>query len=147
MLDVTRFLATFCCGVFFGAALYISLVQHPAALETGKEFAVRFFRPMYRRATVLQATLAIVACVSGMVSWVGGAGHLWLGSAILIGTIVPFTLIVIKPVNDALLQTGDSALEVGSLLKRWGSLHWVRTIASALAFLLCLIAFMSRAQV
>ena len=74
MLDVTRFLATFCCGVFFGAALYISLVQHPAALETGKEFAVRFFRPMYRRATVLQATLAIVACVSGMVSWVGGAG-------------------------------------------------------------------------
>lgn len=147
MVEATKLISTFSCGVFFGAALYISLVQHPAALETGNEFAVRFFRPMYRRAALLQATLAIVACVSGMVSWVGGAGHLWLGSAILIGTIVPFTLIVIKPVNDALLHNGDAALEVGSLLKRWGSLHWARTIASALAFLLCLIAFMSRAQV
>ena len=146
MVEITKLISTFSCGVFFGAALYISLVQHPAALETGNEFAVRFFRPMYRRAAVLQATLAIVACLNGIVSWVGGAGDLWLSSAILIGTIVPFTLIVIKPVNDALLHNGDAALEPGSLLKRWGSLHWARTIASALAFLLCLIAFMSRAQ-
>jgi len=75
MVEATKLISTFSCGVFFGAALYISLVQHPAALETGNEFAVRFFRPMYRRAALLQATLAIVACVSGMVSWVGGAGH------------------------------------------------------------------------
>jgi hypothetical protein len=31
MLEVSKLLTTFCCGVFFGAALYISLVQHPAA--------------------------------------------------------------------------------------------------------------------
>lgn len=115
MVEATKLISTFSCGVFFGAALYISLVQHPAALETGNEFAVRFFRPMYRRAALLQATLAIVACVSGMVSWVGGAGHLWLGSAILIGTIVPFTLIVIKPVNDALRSQWRCC--VGSLVR------------------------------
>jgi len=53
MLGLTKLLAIYCCGVFFGAALYISLVQHPAVLETGADFAARFFRPMYRRAAVL----------------------------------------------------------------------------------------------
>ena len=57
MLEVTKILAIFCCGVFFGAALYISLVQHPAALETGNDFAARFFPLMYRRAAILQANL------------------------------------------------------------------------------------------
>ena len=31
------FIATFCCGVFFGAAVYISLVQHPAAGQSREE--------------------------------------------------------------------------------------------------------------
>jgi len=41
---MSKLLATFCGDVFFRAALYISLVQHPAALETGQDFAVRFFQ-------------------------------------------------------------------------------------------------------
>ena len=144
MLEVTKLLATFCCGVFFGAALYISLVQHPAALETGNEFAARFFRPMYRRAGGLQASLALVGCASASMAWLSGAGELWLAAAVLIGSVVPFTLIVIKPVNDALLQ--NRASEVAALFTRWGYLHWARTTASGLAFLLCLIGDDSRAQ-
>ena len=50
----------------------------------------------------------------------------------LIGAVVPFTLIVIMPTNHRLLATD---LELGSaetraLLKRWGSLHAVRTLLS-----------------
>ncbi len=146
MLEVTKLLATFCCGVFFGAALYISLVQHPAALEIGDEFAARFFRPMYRRAARLQASLALVGCASASVAWLSGAGALWLAAAVLIGSVVPFTLIVIKPVNDALLQNRDAASEVAVLFTRWGYLHWARTVASGLAFLLCLIGYDVRAQ-
>jgi Domain of unknown function (DUF1772) len=147
MLEVTKLLATCCCGVFFGAALYISLVQHPAALETGNEFAARYFRPMYRRAAGLQASLALVGCVSAIVAWLSGAGELWFAVAVLIGSVVPFTLIVIKPVNDALLQNRVAASEVAALLTRWGYLHWARTVASGLAFLLCLIGFNLRTQV
>ena len=146
MLEVTKLLATFCCGVFFGAALYISLVQHPAALETGNEFAARFFRPMYRRAAGLQASSAMVGCANASVAWLSGAGELWLAAAVLIGSVVPFTLIVIKPVNDALLQNRDAASEVAALFTRWGYLHWARTVVSGLAFLLCLIGYDLRAQ-
>ena len=140
MLEVTKLLATFCCGVFFGAALYISLVQHPAALEMGNEFAARFFRPMYRRAAGLQASLALVGCASAIWGWLSGAGVRWLAVAVVIGSVIPFTLIVIKPVNDALLQNRNAAMEVAALLTRWGYLHWARTVASGLAFLLCLVA-------
>ena len=140
MLEAAKLLATFCCGVFFGAALYVSLVEHPAAVETGNDFARRFFRPMYQRAAVLQASLALVGFASALVAWVSGAGPQWLIAAILIGSPVPFTLIVIKPVNDALLQDRDGVLEVSALLTRWGHLHWARTVVSGLAFLICLMA-------
>ena len=139
MLQVTRLLATFCCGVFFGAALYISLVQHPAALETGNEFAARFFGPMYRRAAGLQASLALVGCASAIWGWLSGAGALWLAVAVVIGSVIPFTLMVIKPVNDALLQNRNAASEIAALLTRRGYLHWARTVASGLAFLLYLV--------
>jgi len=147
MLGVTTLVATFCCSVFFGAALYISLVQHPAALETGTEFAARFFGPMYRRAAWLQASLALVGCAAAIAAWLGGAGCLWLAVGVLIGSVVPFTLIVIQPVNDLVRQGGSAPLELGMLLIRWGYLHWVRTVVSGLAFLLCLIGYNLRTQV
>src|SRR5919108_2129754 len=123
MIAPIKLFATLCCGVFFGAALYVSVVQHPATLEMGYDFAARFFRPMYRRAALLQASLAVIGCGTAIAAWLGGAGHLWLAAAVLIGSVVPFTLIVIKPVNDALFQRHELApAELGALLVRWGYL-------------------------
>jgi Anthrone oxygenase len=146
MLEVIKLVATLCCGVFFGAALYVSLVQHPAMLETGNHFAMRFFPPMYGRAAIVQASLAVVGCIAGVLAWLSGAGRWWLVAAVLLGSVVPFTLVVIRPVNDALLQGGDiAAIEVDALLVRWGYLHWARTVASGLAFVTCLVAMVRRA--
>ena len=139
-------LAIFCSGVFFGAALYTSLVQHPAALETGNDFAARFFPAMYGRAAALQASLALIGCAAAIAAWLGGAGRLWLAAAVLLGSVVPFTLVIIKPVNDALLQGGNvSPVELGVLLVRWGYLHWARTVASGLSFVMCLIGIVRQA--
>ncbi|HEU4344613.1 MAG TPA: DUF1772 domain-containing protein [Candidatus Binatia bacterium] len=141
MFECTKLLATACCGVFFGAALYISLVQHPAMLEAGSDFSARFFAPMYGRAAVMQAGLAVVGCAAAITAWLMGAGRLWLAAAVLFGSVLPFTLLVIKPVNDVLLEARDvSTPELGALLIRWGHLHWARTVASGLAFVTCLIA-------
>jgi len=142
MREVTKLLATICCGVFFGAALYISLVQHPATLETGTDFALRFFPPMYGRAAIMQASLAVVGCAAAVGAWLSGAGRWWLVAAVFLGSVVPFTLVVLMPVNDALFQGGNfSSVEVGALLIRWGYLHWARTVASGLAFISCLAGF------
>jgi len=55
--------------------------------------------------------------------------------ALLIGMVVPFTLIVIKPTNDRLLAAGRdlASADTRALLERWGRLHAVRSLFSALS--------------
>lgn len=57
-------IATVCAGLFAGAAIYINLVEHPARLEGGTAAALAQWRPSYRRATIMQASLAVVGSVS-----------------------------------------------------------------------------------
>jgi uncharacterized membrane protein len=137
---VAEIIGTFCCAVFFGAAAYISLVQQPAALETGSDFAVRFFAPMYRRASLMQASLAILGAVAAVVAYFFGAGRSWLLAAVLISSVIPFTLLIVEPVNDQIRALDPSAERAIELLTRWGRLHWVRTAISGAAFVLCLAA-------
>ena len=97
-------IATVCAGMFAGAAIYINAVEHPARLSCGNEIALRQFAPSYHRATVMQASLAVIGCLSGLWSaWL--LGDVWIGlAAVLLGAVVPFTLIVILPTNKQLLD-------------------------------------------
>ncbi len=140
---VTELLATFCCAVFFGAAASISLVQQPAALETGSDFAVRFFAPMYGRASIMQASLAIVGSIASVVAYFLGAGQAWLVTAVLIASVVPFTLLIIEPLNEQIKVLDPAAERAVELLLRWGRLHWFRTVASGAAFVICLLAILN----
>lgn len=134
-------LAIFGCGTFFGASVYISLVQHPASLEAGGSVAGRLFPPMYRRAAAMQIVLAVAGSVAGLAVWVLSGGVLWLVGALLLISVVPITLLFIKPINDVLLSSSNNpeALETQALLKRWGSKHWIRTAVSGAAFLIYLV--------
>jgi hypothetical protein len=55
---LVQFLTVLSCCVFAGAAMYITLVEHPAQMECTTELAATEFRPSYRRAAVMQASLA-----------------------------------------------------------------------------------------
>jgi hypothetical protein len=100
---MAEFVSIFSGGTFFGAALYITLVQHPATLEAGIPFANRFFSPMYRRASVLQVGLAVAGTLGSLFARWQGAGLAWLGSSVLLFAVIPFTVFVIMPVNHRLL--------------------------------------------
>ena len=41
-----EFVSTYCTGLFAGAALYVTLVEHPARLECGTALAVLSSRPV-----------------------------------------------------------------------------------------------------
>jgi hypothetical protein len=140
MRQIAEFVAVLTSSLFTGAAVYLSLVEHPARMECGAEIAATEFPPSYRRATVLQATLAAVGLVSSIAAWLAGASLLWAIAGMLLGSVIPFTLIVILPTNKQLLSpTLDRrSAEAARLLARWGRLHSVRTILSALALLLFL---------
>jgi uncharacterized membrane protein len=137
-------LATLCAGLFAGAAIYISFVEHPARLECGTELAATEFGPSYRRAALMQASLAAVGFVAAIVAWVQGRGLVVLIGGLLLGVAIPFTLLVINPTTKRLLDPGlqRGSDEAALLLTRWGRLHAARSVASALAFalLLCQLA-------
>ena len=88
--------------------------------------------PSYRRATWLQAPLALLSFVCGAALWLLGAGVGWLAAAVLVGLVVPFTFGVIMPTNHKLLAPGRdlTSTETRELLVRWGQLHAVRTALS-----------------
>jgi hypothetical protein len=135
-LRVLEFLATLFAGIFAGAALYITVAEHPARLSCDTRTAISQWAPSYTRATLMQAPLAVLSLLSGFLAWFFGAGALWLCAAVLIGLVVPFTLVVIMPTNQRLLENDrDRASEqTRLLLVRWGTLHAVRTWLSLAAF-------------
>ena len=129
--------ATLAAALFAGAAIYINLVEHPARLACGTELAAQQFGPSYKRATVMQVSLALVATLAGLGNWLSGAGAPWLAGALLIFAVIPFTLIVILPTNNKLRDLGrdKGSDETRRLLERWGRLHSVRSLLSLAATL------------
>ena len=51
-------LATGCAGLFAGAAIYVTFVEHPARMAEGSAIAVREFGPSYNRGKIMQAAWA-----------------------------------------------------------------------------------------
>ena len=130
--------AVLCTGLFAGAAVYITLVEHPARLECGMAVAVAEFGPSYRRAAVMQATLAAVGCLAGIAAWAQGRGVPMLVAGVLLGAAIPFTLLVVLPTNKRLLDPAldRQSADAAALMARWGHLHAVRSVASTVAFVL-----------
>jgi len=135
-------LAILTTALFTGAAVYVTLVEHPARLSCPAEVALAQWRPSYRRATVMQASLAVLGTLLGIAAGITSAGAIWIVAAFVLSAVVPFTLFVMWPVNK---QLEDPALDPASadahnLLIRWGRLHAVRTAISLAALLLMLFA-------
>jgi len=111
-------------------------------MSFGPHTATTVFGPSYKRAAVMQAGLALVATVASVGAWLLGAELLWLVGAVLIFSVIPFTLVVIAPTNKKLL---DPALDRESRLARkllytWGWLHAIRSVLGLIASLMFLSA-------
>jgi hypothetical protein len=66
----------------------------------------------------------------------------WVGlGALLLGAVVPFTLVVILPTNKQLLNPSldPSDTTTTELLTRWGRLRAVRSVLSSIALVLFLV--------
>lgn len=137
-LLVCQLLALLAGGLFTGASVYISIVEHPARLACATNLAATVFGPSYQRAQRMQASLAAVAALAGAGAWWLGGGAAWAAGGFLMFAIVPYTLIAIRPTNRKLLdpRLERSSPRARALLERWGRLHALRSIASATAFLL-----------
>jgi hypothetical protein len=143
---ISGLLALTTAALFTGAAFYINVAEQPARLSLDDRALLSEWKPAYKRGAAMQASLALLGFVLGVIAW-WQAGHAgYLVGAIAIIAPWPWTLIGIKPVNDALLaiELDNAGPHTRALIVKWGALHAVRTVLGALATLAFLWACMAR---
>ena len=134
METLVKVIALLSSGLFAGAALYVTAVEHPARMSQGAIAALQEFRPSYKRAAPLQATLAVICFLCSVVVWRLTGEWTWLAGGALVGVVVPFTLVFIMSTNRLLLEAAPPE-DASRLLAKWARLHAVRTCLSLLGFI------------
>ena len=119
--------------LFTGAALYISLVEHPARLGLADGPLLAQWQPSYKRALPIQSGLAIAGGAAGLIVGYLSADWRWGIGSILLLANWPFTLFVIMPVNKHLMAkpVSEAGTESRTMLVQWGKLHNVRSALGA----------------
>ncbi|HUB63955.1 MAG TPA: DUF1772 domain-containing protein [Methylocella sp.] len=138
-------LALVIAALFTGAALYINVVEQPARLGLDDRALLAEWKPAYQRGFAMQAPLAMIGFLLGVMAACGNMDWRWLTGAFLLFANWPFTLIAILPTNRLLseikpLQVGQQSRE---LIIKWGRLHAIRSLLGAAATALYLWASLS----
>lgn len=125
----TGLVALMLSALFAGAAIYVSFVEQPARLLLDDRAALEEWQPSYKRGAMMQASLALAAFLAGAGAWWLTRLPLFAFAAVLQILPWPWTLLVIRPTNNALLAMDPAAAGAHSraLLEKWGRLHLVRT--------------------
>ena len=133
---ILGFLALVTAALFAGAAFYVNFAEQPARLALDDRAALVQWQRSYERAALMQASLAMLGIVLGLAAWWWeGRDLLWLVGALVLLAPWPYTLLIIKPVNDHLKATAASQAGADSraLIEHWGRLHAGRTVLGVLA--------------
>ena len=133
-------LALIAAAAFAGAAIYVNVAEQPARLVLDDRAMLAQWKRSYDNASIMQAGLALVACVLGVIAFVSSHDWRWLLGALLILAPWPWTIFVIMPVNRRLKATAPDAAQsdTRASVEHWGRLHAGRSafgIAATLVYL------------
>jgi Domain of unknown function (DUF1772) len=114
---------------FFGAALYINVVEQPARLALDAKSMVREWAPSNRRGFVLLSSLAVVSAILAYVGFSRSGDFRWIIGGTVILASWPYAYFVIVPVNIWLCAIPADAAPSAArdLMRDWGLLEWGQT--------------------
>ena len=135
-------LALVAAALFTGAAFYVNYAEQPARLGLDDRSLLTEWKPAYKRGYIMQASLAVIGFLLGLLAWLATGRVTFAIGALLIIANWPWTLLGMLPTNKALMamDVANAGAETRALLLQWNRLHAVRTVLGGLAVEAFLIA-------
>ena len=114
-------LALVAAAVFFGAAFYVNFVEQPARLALDDRSLLIEWKPAYKRGFAMQAPLAIIGFILGIVAWWQTRSWLWVAGGLVLIANWPYTLLGIMPTNNLLMAVDPVSAGSSSraLIAKW----------------------------
>ena len=128
-------LALLTAAMFTCAAVYINVADQPARFGLDDSALLTEWKPSYKRGLSMQAPVAIVGFLLGLLAWWQSGQWLWIVGALLMIANWPYTLLGIMPTNNRLMamDPNDGGPTSRALIQKWGWLHGGRSVLGTLA--------------
>ncbi len=136
MIRAASFIAIAATAAFFGIAAFINLAEQPARLALPDAPLLAQWKVSFGMAFIMQSALTVIAGAAGLLAFWRLRDWRWLAAGLLMLANWPWTLVVIQPVNAALLAVETGTPATRALIEHWGLLHGVRTALSGVALML-----------
>ena len=122
-------LALISAAGFSGAAIYVNVAEQPARRALEVPALLAEWKLSYKRGFAMQAPLAVVGCIFGLLAWRQIGDLAFIAEAVLMIANWPWTLLGIKLTNNALMgmDAGAPSPQTRALIVKWGKLHAVRS--------------------
>src|SRR3954468_2594188 len=121
-------LSLIAAALFAGAALYVNVIEQPARLGLDNHALLAEWKPAYKRGTLMQAPLASIGFLLGLLAWWQTGNLVWIIGGVLMLANWPVTMLIIMPVNRRLMAIDTATAESRAMIVKWGSLHAIRTV-------------------
>ncbi|KAI1301131.1 hypothetical protein EDD11_005803 [Mortierella claussenii] len=131
-------------GLFAGVSLAFNGIFVPALRTVPSTTALPVWAASYRAGKKLQVALILTSLAAGSAVYYKTQNPYFLAGPLIMGTIIPYTMAIIGPLNNTLLgilenksSSADSKTtsdgNVGELINKWDVLHSARTVMSFVA--------------
>lgn len=133
--------ALFCCALVAGAAVYVSLVEHPAIAEAGATLATGYLLFSQPRPVLYQGAFGVTGGLAGIMAGITGGDFLWLSGGLVLTVSTLYQLMVVVPQTRkvSLLDPRDTSVNMARRLGRLSRINAVQSIGSLAALLIFIV--------
>ena len=137
MNDILLVLILSLMGTQFGVALTATVIVHPILLMAKKTTAIEVFKPFFDKTHIWVLILSIIVTLLALAYSILTENWWWFGTSMLMHLNGPYTIVYMMPLNRRLMDpdVDPTSDQTANDIKKWGTLHLVRTILNGVIFL------------